>query len=475
MSAGPKTKFFWVVVGAAVVLSRLAHLHILWADEDYHLAAAVQMLHGKMLYRDLWYDKPPLAAWTALLIGGWPGWPLRLLGAAVACGSCVAAYRFGSRLAGEVEGLLAAGFLAFFEIFYFPSATLPVEPDTLMILPQLLAVYWAWKARPWASGIAAGAAFLLSPKGVFVLLAALIVAASSRVRTLAGFLVPCAAMSIWLIANGAFGAYLHQVWEWGWLYAATPGGDAQGQKGIAAVMNWAGFHAALLLGAAWFFWQGRDSARWRLLLWAGVSLVAASLGGRFAPRYFDQLLPALAIPAAIGWTMLVNRKVAIALLAIALAVPLVRFGPRYVQLGWDDLHGQPHVWRDLAMDQESRTASQVLAGLARPGDTIFIWGYRPNIVVYTRMPVASRFWDSQPVTGVPADRHLSDSRPVAPEWAERNRAELVRTRPTFLVDGLSAYNANLSPDRFPDLREWLRGYCAVARAGGVLIYRACGN
>ena len=76
--------WFWVSLTAVLLLSRLSHVNILWADEDYHLAAAIQMLHGKMLYRDLWYDKPPLTAMAAVLFGASSGWPLRIAGTALA-------------------------------------------------------------------------------------------------------------------------------------------------------------------------------------------------------------------------------------------------------------------------------------------------------------------------------------------------------------------------------------------------------
>ena len=49
---------------------------------------------------------------------------------------------------------------------------------------------------------------------------------------------------------------------------------------------------------------------------------------------------------------------------------------------------------------------------ANAGDTLFVWGYRPEIYVYTGLPAATRFLDSQPLTGVPADRHLTQSEPV---------------------------------------------------------------
>src|SRR5258708_11217502 len=105
--------WFWVSLTGILLLSRLCHLNILWADEDYHLAAGIQMLHGKMLYRDLWYDKPPLSALVSLLFGAWPGLPLRVAGGLLAFASCAAAYHFASRLWSRREGFCPARLLAF--------------------------------------------------------------------------------------------------------------------------------------------------------------------------------------------------------------------------------------------------------------------------------------------------------------------------------------------------------------------------
>ena len=125
------------------------------------------------------------------------------------------------------------------------------------------------------------------------------------------------------------------------------------------------------------------------------------------------------------------------------------------------------------MDQESREAAALVKTVAKDGDTVFIWGYRPNIVVYTRLPVASRMWESQPLTGVPADRHLRDARSVDAEWARLNRQELVRSSPSIIVDGLSAYNSGLDIAKFPDLQEWFKRYCPAGRVGGTTVYRLC--
>jgi len=79
--------------------------------------------------------------------------------------------------------------------------------------------------------------------------------------------------------------------------------------------------------------------------------------------------------------------------------------------------------------------------------------------------------DSQPLTGVPADRHLTHSEPVETVEAARRRAELAETRPVWVLDGLGPYNPQLAITRYPDLRTWLAGYREVATVGNTVIYR----
>ena len=184
---------------------------------------------------------------------------------------------------------------------------------------------------------------------------------------------------------------------------------------------------------------------------------------RNARRYFNLLLPPLVIAAAGGVTVM---KPVGPVLVVLLAIPAIRFGPRYFQL---------ESWRDTAMDRESRQAAAIVRAQANQEDTIFVWGYRPDLIAYTRLPIAGRFLDSQPLTGVPADRHLIDSRPVAEEWARENRSELIHARPVFLVDGLSAYNPKLDIRGYPDLEAWLAQYCPISRAGLTTVYRLCGG
>ncbi len=466
---------FWGLLFMALLAARLCHVEILWADEDYHQAAAIQILHGKMLYRDIWYDKPPVNALVYLLFGAQYGWAMRLASALYGLLVCVLAFRFSSELWTRREGYWAAALFAFCLVFYFPGATLTLEPDTLLLAPHLTSVYLAWRGRALAAGIAAGVSMCISVKGVFVLAACALFGVQMWPLLSVGFLIPVGLQFAWLGAAGAFGDYFEQVWKWGMLYAASA---LSVGAGLLRLANWFGFHSALVAGAVCFIMKREPTSRW-WIGWFGLSLVAAGVGWRFLPRYLDQLLPPLVIVASRGWALLLDgqngvslkRKVGIPLCVLTLAIPAIRFGPRYVTLASDLLSGRPHRWADIAMDQESRAASQIVQRLARNGDTIFIWGYRPNVVAYTRLAIAGRFWDSQPLTGVPADRHLSSAAAIASEWAAVHRAEFIRSQPTFLVDGLSLYNSRLDINKYPDLAEWLTRYCEVGRTGGMIVYQ----
>jgi hypothetical protein len=123
------------------------------------------------------------------------------------------------------------------------------------------------------------------------------------------------------------------------------------------------------------------------------------------------------------------------------------------------------------MNRDSQAAAALVRESASPGDTLLVWGYRPDIFVYTRMPAGSPFLDSQPLTGVIADRHLTRSDVSAPQLAALSRAELMRHQPQFIVDGLGPFNPSLAIAAYPDLAGWLSAYEVMERTRGSLIYR----
>jgi hypothetical protein len=225
------------------------------------------------------------------------------------------------------------------------------------------------------------------------------------------------------------------------------------RNGLIRTANWLGFHAILMVGAAIYWWRERQ---WKFVVWAALCYAGVVLGWRFFPRYFFLLLPALAIPAA----RMPRRLLAWA--AILLAVPLIRFTPRYVSLDH---------WSDLALDEDSRAVSQIALKAAQPGSTLYVWGYRPEIFVYTQLKPATKYLECQALTGVPADRHLTQSQIVLTEGTREARLELVRAMPDILIDALSLYNPALAMSGYDELRPWLKQYREVGRTRGAIVYR----
>ena len=454
-SANGRQRYVLALLFVGLVLARLCHSAIVWVEEAYPAAAAIQILDGKTLYRDVWFDKPPLSALVYLLWDARMGALLRIAGAAFVFACCLMLWRFARDLWGPREGLAAALLLGFFLTFGIPSAVMALAPDLLMVLPHIAAVYLAWRARPLLSGLVAGVALLVNAKAFIVLAACIFFAWRGAGWLLAGFAIPNIVALIW------FGRpYVDEVWRWGALYSEQTFALA---TGFVRTANWAGFQSALIVGGAFALWK-KDRWRWKMIAWLLLSLAAVAAGWRFFPRYYFQLLPVMALLAARGYTLLGRCRVV--MLALLL-IPLIRFGPRYVTLANDLAHGRESNWSDLALNEDSKAAAD---RIERAG-TLLVWGYRPDIFTYTRMAAGSRFLDSQPLTGVLADRHLTSTQVLAPAWAARNRRELIATDPAWIVDGLGPLNPALAITNYPDLRDWLANYREVGRTRFSIVYQ----
>jgi hypothetical protein len=448
------------LIAVVVVAARLCHAHVLWADDNLPLAAAIEVARGKVLYRDVWFDKPALVAWANLLWGARAGVPLRLAGAAYVIAVAAVAWKFARSMWSEREGVYAALFAAFFLTFGLPSAVIPLASDMLLVLPHLAAVYFAWRGRAFLSGVATGIGLLCSSKAIFVLAACALWQWRQLPMLLVGFAAPNALTLGWMWLHGSASEYYRQAWQWGRIYAANTFVEHPFAEGLTRTANWIGFQAALVVGAAIALRR-----EWRLAVWILLSFAGVVLGLRFFPRYYFLLLPPMIIAASRGWSLVSKSKMAMLALVALIAVPLVRFGKPYVVLA------RGGTMSDLTMDRDSRAASELLRALSRPGDTLFVWGFRPDIFIDSGLPAGTRFLESQPISGVLADRHLFSAASIAPEFTAPNVRELLTTSPTWVVDGLGLYNPSMALTGETALAEWFSHYTEVARTDFSILYR----
>jgi hypothetical protein len=457
-----RTGVFFVFLATMIVAAHLCHSSVLWADDNLPLAAAMEVARGKTLYHDVWFDKPPLVAWIALAWGARAGVALRLAGAAYVVAVAWMFWCFARAKWGEREGLLAGLFAAWFLTFGLPSAVIPLASDMLLVLPHVVAIYFAWRGRAFLSGIAAGVGLLASSKAIFVLAACMLWCWRSAPMVLLGFVAPNAIALGWMWMHGSVVEYYRQAWQWGSMYASNTFVENPVWEGLKRTADWAGFQIALVIGAAVAIARDR---KWRMAAWIGLCLIGVMVGLRFFPRYYFLLLVPMIIAAARGWSMLLARRAAMVALVILVAIPMVRFGPRYITLA------RGGTWRDMAIDADSHAAAAQLLSLAQPGDTLFVWGFRPDIFIDSRLPAGTRFLESQAISGLLADRHLFSNAAVAADFVATNRRELIESRPTWVVDGLGVYNPAAAIEKQPYLREWLEQYKEVARTGFSILYR----
>jgi len=472
---------FFFLLAVAVIAARLCHTNVLWADDNLPLAAAMEVARGRVLYRDVWFDKPALVAWIDLLWGARAGVLLRLAGAAYVIAVAATAWQFARSKWTEREGLFAAFFAAFFLTFGLPSAVIPLASDMLLVLPHLGAVYFAWRGRAFLSGVAAGIGLLCSSKAIFVLAACALWQWRQLPLLLLGFAAPNALALGWMWLHGSAYEYYRQTWQWGRIYAENTFVEHPFREGLTRTANWIGFQAALVVGAIIAVRRERRLAIWMLFSFAGVIL-----GLRFFPRYYFLLLPPMIVSAARGWSLATApygdgsapsatyrastmgsgvSRIAVAALCALLAVPLIRFGKGYITLARGGTSS------DLSMDRDSRAAAEKLRALSSSGDTLFVWGFRPDIFIDSRIPAGTRFLESQPISGVLADRHLFSTASIAPEFTAPNVRELEGTRPTWLVDGLGLYNPSLALSRQAYLAGWFSRYTEVTRTERSILYR----
>ena len=530
----PPLAFALLLLGT-IFLLRIFYIGYVWADEGLWFTAAQELLRGKALYSEIWFDKPPAVAWTyagLFALAGPSLLAVRLFTILYATLVALALWHLGRRFWGDEEGRLAALLYALYNATYLHSQVQPLAVDHLLLLPYLYAGFLFLYGRSFWSGLLVAVGFWLNPTAlalwlffaaVELLLPKFRTLAGDRARPLrrwglllGGFLAGCAPWMVYLLVGGKWTNYLQEFWGWGWSYVTVYSPVTTVLTGLRKTLNYAGFHFPLFLGLALllgYFQRGKATAEREashaVWFWLGASFLGVAIGGRFFPHYFYQVLPFLCLLAARGYRLArqagewlpekksVQINAALRVLFWAgIVFALVWFHNRAAVRAYELVTGRSTTymatWDDLAIDRDSRRIARRLqweevrkgaaeGSAARPaanpgrGPSLFVWGNRPEIYFYCGCPPASKFLSSQPLTGVPADIQLRETRSVAPERAAENRRRLLReleaSRPDYIVDGLGPYNPELAMETYPELRAFLeRHYSRQTRLVPAFIY-----
>ncbi|HKQ08093.1 MAG TPA: glycosyltransferase family 39 protein [Blastocatellia bacterium] len=350
----------FAAIVAVTFLLRIFYAGYLYQDDGLWFAAAEELLRGKALYRDIYFDKPPgiVLLYAALFkLFGAHILTIRLFTIVYSIAVSAMLYVFGRRFYSERIGLTAAALFAVVSTIFTTGHVQGLNTDFLMTLPYVAGAYWLLRSRDDVFGrnvtrrqsavfaVAGGAAVAVAtqtnPKGafglaffaLFLLLAHYWqrrVAASRRPRvwlfSLVGFAIGTLMFVIYLASNHALSDYWQDVWVWGARYAryypmSQVIATALAQTGYYFLINNT-LLAALLFVAVTTYKRLRSAvqsdaetatgasfvadaavrADAALLLWFAVSFAGMSVGGRFFGHYFLQVLPALCLIGGRGLT-----------------------------------------------------------------------------------------------------------------------------------------------------------------------------
>lgn len=314
---------------------------------------------------------------------------------------------FSCLLLGAVSALpVYTGFCANTEVF-----TLPFLVGGVLLLaedkPSLQQFFW--------SGLLFGVGIMVKQPVAVVALAVFAYHAASLPRAPwptfinaccfgFGLVLPMAAAGLFFASRGAFPAF----WECFYVYNASYANDTAFAQSVAQLsmflgpilrndsLTWLAGSLGLLvwLGGRW----GQQKTGYIGLFLAG-SVLATSIGGNFYPHYFIFLLPVLVTGAGLGAAALFESShqyfARLGMLAV-LFVPLA-MNIRFMSMPFSDLlfisHGnQPFVKAKMMGD----FLKQRGAAAAR---TAFIIGSEPEILYYSGLKAASRYFYLYPLVG----------------------------------------------------------------------------
>jgi hypothetical protein len=237
----------------------------------------------------------------------------------------------------------------------------------------------------------------------------------------------------------------------------------------------------LALTVALVLWKSRDETarehadRWFAVWFLAVSIVPTTITGFFFPHYFIQLIPALALLAALATARLLawradRGRSALATALVALALVAVMAGPL------SGVVSSLAIYPELPFPTDQNLKPEVGAwvrGLTAPGERVLMWSSLRGLNVYAERPPANDVPEASLYTmrsfvifGPNAGREVLGVRLVEPmdaiveQWHARPPdAVLVTTKHGKTLYSLSK-QSGLRDDR--ELVKLLKGYHVVA-------------
>ncbi len=497
--APPRQRLLEAALLVAICLLPIFLFSLFWGtpferDEGVYATVAQGLLEGRIPYRDLFDNKPPLVygwyAFSFLLFGETVQAP-RVVAAVLLSLTTLAVYVQARTLVTRAAAYTAAGIFALST--GLPFVALHANTEAYMLLPlvtSLLAFTQGLRdGRPaWfaLAGFLAGAAMLTKQVAVWNLAALVLVGTCWRwqngrrgwavlapgVQMAGGAALALLLGALPFILSGAFSDFVYANVLYNYRYVGVLS-TAQRLFIIKRTFLFLAFFIAvagpLVIGSLAGFVtavRGRRSWPWyAFLAWTVACGLGVAMGARFYPHYFLQMLPALAILCAFSLQRLLEeRRITLltrsllALTALAGVAFLVTNALLYVSPDATEKRFSESAYYQKQWEKESESLAAYVAERTPADRTIFNYGREAQLYFYAdRLPAARYFYDWA---------YVYDESTL-PETIE----QLARDPPLYIVDSVQPPLFGAT-DRHAEFDAFLREhYDYVERVAFADIYR----
>ena len=480
------------------------------------------LLDGKIPYVDLWNPKPPAVFYVyaaAMTLFGQTAPALRAIDLIIFPVIALALYALGSRLGDRRVGLWT---VALFGVFYFTETFWTLtQNDGIALLPMTLALWCALRAassggnrRGWlwalSAGLLVGWAFWFKYHFALIALPAAALYLSFRETGdkpglfwdiggfIAGGLLSLVGGIVMLMQIGAWDALIESARLTASYTALTANfADLFAALQVALGYRWSHWGLLALLALIGLAVIARDPRRqprrrwWVIAGWLFTGLVIMLMQAKGYDYHWLPMLPPLALLGALGVTtglrtegkglsffsvfsprtsVLLSRLLLAALLFIMAFV----INARAISYVFGN-EGQIGYYTNFIAGEFNAAESQRVADLLRervvPGDSLFIWGFRPEIYYLSQLKPATRFIFQFPL--------VADWYP--PEWREQTADLLWAAVPPYVLVAQVDYmpwvtgsedDSNTLLQQYPELNDWLMyNYVLDSRIGNIFVWR----
>ncbi len=521
---------FFALLIAIIVLALPVLTYPPGRDQGEFATIGRGVLDGKIPYIDLWNPKPPAVFYVyalAIQVFGRTAEALRAIDFFIVPALCAALYWLGERIANRRVGLFAA---LLFGVFYFTESFWTLtQNDGIVALPMTLAMICAFKASEnskrgwiWAFGAGALSAYTVWFKYPFALFGVALVLGYFFINTkdapteiksptppltlplarggekgwgrldswwfsfLAfsmGVLIIMLAGVAALIAMGAWGDLVESARVTSQYTALTFNfQDFTELMATAIGFRWQQWGLLWILAALWFVLRRERAREWyAIIIWALAGLAIMLVQAKGYDYHWLPMLPPLVLLGADTLDrllkMIAKRWEILATTAsilVLLLIMIVRIWPS----AWPYLTGQEsqvtYYGRFQAGEfiaDESLEVATLLRERVLPGDSLYIWGFRPEVYYLSQLNPPTRFIFQFPLVG----------NWYPPEWREENAEILWAALPPYVlvlqVDYMawvtgSEEDSNTLLQEYNELNDWLVfNYEFDTQVGNFFIWR----